>query len=454
MSGLAWMMQSRGAIVSGSDRAPSMLTDKLSNSGITVGFEQRTGELPDDCDLVVVSAAITPGHPEMTAAIARGLPVLAYAEALGKLMVGRTGVSIAGTHGKSTTTAMLAWVLIECGLDPSFIVGATCNQIGGGCRTGSDLIPNTHNIPGILLGEACEFNRSFHHHRPTVGAILNVEADHLDIYQTLDAVVEAFHEFAETLPSEKDGGYLLINHTEAHRLQVAAGLRCEIETIGLSSEADWVVRFDPNTTQITLSHKTKIVAQWKTQIPGEHNAGNAAAAAVLAYQLGCDDWHKIADALSRFEGVDRRMQFLGNRAIPGGSVRVYDDYGHHPTEIDATLRAIRAHEKPKRLVCVFQPHQHSRTRFLLEQFATSFSSADVVIVPHIYFVRDSEVEKQKVSASDLVDRLRSRGIRAMHLYPFGAIVEQLEVASEPGDLLVVMGAGPVWEVAHQFLGFD
>ena len=140
------------------------------------------------------------------------------------------------------------------------------------------------------------------------------------------------------------------------------------------------------------------------------------------------------------------------RPIDSGHVIVYDDYGHHPTEIDATLRALRAWERPRRLICVFQPHQHSRTRFLLEQFARSFSSADVVIVPHIYFVRDTEIERQRVSAADLVDRLRERGVTAMHLYPFEAIVEQLEVICRDGDLVVIMGAGPVWQVARQFLG--
>ena len=180
------------------------------------------------------------------------------------------------------------------------------------------------------------------------------------------------------------------------------------------------------------------------------NAMNAAFAAALAISLGADP-AKVGRALSEFRGVDRRVQLLGE--VRG--VRVYDDYGHHPTEVDATLRALRQHERPQeragRLVCVFQPHQHSRTRFLLDEFAQSFSQADIVVVPHIYFVRDSEIEKTKVSAADLVDRLRERGVQAMHLYPFEAIVEQLENICRPGDLLVVMGAGPVWKVAEGFL---
>ena len=160
-------------------------------------------------------------------------------------------------------------------------------------------------------------------------------------------------------------------------------------------------------------------------MPGAHNALNAAAAVILAHQLGAE-WEDAAQAMNNFQGLERRMQRLGDIDLPGGGqATVYDDYGHHPTEIEHTLHALRSSEDPGRLICVFQPHQHSRTRFLLEQFAASFTQADIVIVPHIYFVRDSEKERHAVRAADLVDRLRKQGVQAMHLYPFGAIVEQL-----------------------------
>jgi UDP-N-acetylmuramate--alanine ligase len=177
---------------------------------------------------------------------------------------------------------------------------------------------------------------------------------------------------------------------------------------------------------------------------------NYAAAGILATWLGAE-WPAVAAAQQSFRGLDRRMQCLGAKRVTGGEVVVYDDYGHHPTEIETTLRALRDAERPRRLICVFQPHQHSRTRFLLDQFARSFSSADQVIVPHIYFVRDSEIEKTKVSARDLVDRLRQRGVAARHLHPFEAIVEHLEAECRDGDLVVIMGAGPVWKVARQFM---
>lgn len=526
MSGLARMFRERGAIVSGSDKESSETTDALLAEGIAVGFDQATPAVPEACDLVVASAAVKPDHPQVIAAINRGIPVLSYAEALGKGMLGTTGVAIAGTHGKSSTVAMLGHILIQCRLEPTVIVGATCAQLAEGpdgagaadaargtahpapaatgFRLGSPTIPMgpMAGAPGLLLAEACEFNRSFHNYKPTIAAITSVEADHLDIYGSLDAVVESFHQFAKLVAPAARGGRLLIAHDGAHRRTVTAGLECEVFTIGFNPAADYHVTYDQPTRTVCLRRDGKPILSWVLNIPGEHMAMNSAFAATIALWLGAEP-ARISAALASFRGVDRRMQFLGVKPLspasrlatrvrglhletdaerersvasehgmappvlpaparsrpgfvdPSLGVSVYDDYGHHPTEIDCTLRALREFEKPEarngRLICVFQPHQHSRTRHLLEEFTQSFSHADIVIVPHIYFVRDSEAEKQKISSQDLVDRLRKKGVHAMHLYPFEAIVEQLQNICRPGDLLVVMGAGPVWQVAHAYL---
>lgn len=466
MSGLARVLAARGAIVQGSDSAPTEVTDRLEREGFGVSFEQGAGRIPDACDLVVASAAIKPDHPELLAAQQRGLTTMTYAEALGACMAGHTGVALAGTHGKSTTTAMLGAVLVDAGLDPSVIVGAFCPQLHAGSlarhgpargyRVGADRVPAGRLVgrPGLMLAEACEFNRSFHHLCPVVASISCVEADHLDIYGSLDAVVEAFRGFAQLVPDADDGGVLLIGHEGAHRREISAGLRCDVQTIGFSPQADWVVEYDPRTRAVRLGRDMRPVASWTMRMAGAHNAMNAANAAALAIILGADP-AIVGASLSAFAGLERRTQLLGERSVGDGVVRVYDDYGHHPTEIEATLTALREFERPQerggRLVCVFQPHQHSRTRFLLDEFASAFETADVVIVPHIYFVRDSEAEKHKVSAADLVDRLRARGVQAMHLYPFEAIVEQLEHVCRDGDLLVVMGAGPVWQVARAYM---
>ncbi|MBS0191141.1 MAG: UDP-N-acetylmuramate--L-alanine ligase [Planctomycetes bacterium] len=471
MSGLARMLRHRGALVSGSDMNQTEVTQALSCEGVVIGYQQTREALPDRCDLVIASAAVRPDHPQVLAAEERGIQVLFYAEALGLSMLGRTGISIAGTHGKSSTTAMLGCALTDAGLDPTVIVGATCSQLAtgtlgtvdrpsgaqiSGFRLGSDKIPAgpMKDRPGLLLAESCEFNRSFHNLHPTIASISSVEADHLDIYGSLEAVIESFHEFARLLPPANQGGRLLIAHDGAHRREVTAGLDCAIETIGFTPSADWVVAYNQESREVTLTHDGKQIAAWVMRLPGAHNAINSATAMALAVMVGADP-ARVAASLAAFSGVDRRNQFLGERALAGGTVRVYDDYGHHPTEIDATLRALRSFEKPEkrggRLVCVFQPHQHSRTRHLLEEFAQSFSEADVVIVPHIYFVRDSQEEKAKIGASDLVDRLRQRGVKAKHVYPFDAIVEELETMCRPGDLVVVMGAGPVYEVGRGYL---
>lgn len=473
MAGLARMVRQRGARCTGSDVAEGPVVDALRCDGFDIALEQGPASVPHGCDLVVASAAIGPDHPEIAEAERRGLPVRKYAAMLGEMMRGRTGVAVAGTHGKSTTTSMLSHVLIRAELDPSFIVGANCAQIGGGSRTGES---------DILVAEACEYDRSFHNLNPTHATILNIEEDHLDCYGSLEGIIESFASFARRLPAH---GSLLIGHEIPHREAVTAGLACPVETIGFSPDADWHVEISlhqPAGTDHTafdesrghghahrlaalrkraesvtrLHHHGEPVCQWSSPLPGAHMAYNAAVAAVTARRLG-GEWDQIAAALSGFRGLDRRMQWLGERWADGDQlptarpVTVVDDYGHHPTEISATLHALRAHHRPERLICVFQPHQHSRTRFLLEAFAESFEQADGVIVPNIYFVRDTENERQAVTASDLVDRLREKGVNALHMHPLEAIVDQLELMSQPGDLVVTMGAGDVWTVARDFL---
>lgn len=431
MSGLARIVKSRGATCTGSDMTDTEVTQHLIADGIPVTLTQTADSVPADCDMLVISAAIKADHPEVTEARRRDIPIIKYAQLLGRLMIGHTGIAIAGTHGKSTTTSMLCHLLISANLDPSFIVGATCSQIGGGARVG-----NTD----VLIAEACEFDRSFHNFHQTHAAILNVEEDHLDIYKNLDEIIEAFHIFARKIPSH---GSLLINHDV--RTRIAAGLDCAVQTIGFAPLADWQVLV--NGSSVVLKESGTPVAQWQNPMPGEHMAYNAAVAAVIAHQRGAP-WGVIEQAIENFRGLDRRMQVLGDITLPGGKVKLIDDYGHHPTEIDTTLRALARHYRPKRLICVFQPHQHSRTRFLLEQFATSFSAADMVIVPEIYFVRDSEAERQSVSSRDLVERLKKKNIDAIQLDPFDRITDHLTKIARTGDLIVTMGAGPVWKVSH------
>jgi UDP-N-acetylmuramate--alanine ligase len=242
----------------------------------------------------------------------------------------------------------------------------------------------------------------------------------------------------------------LIAHDGARRQGITPPLNCHVSTFGFHPEADYQIAWDAAVRRAGILRDGMWVTQWTNAMPGAHNALNAAAAVILAHQLGTE-WDAAADAASRFCGLDRRMECLGTRQIVDGEVTVYSDYGHHPTEIEKTLHALRAAENPRRLICVFQPHQHSRTRFLLDQFAESFSAADEVIVPEIYFVRDSEAEKKKVCAQDLVERLQERGVSALHVADFADIVSRLRTDLQDEDLLVVMGAGPVWTIGRDFM---
>ncbi len=450
MSGLARLMKRHGGIIQGTDSTKSPVTEGLRKDGISISYLQDSSTIDTDIDVIVHSAAIPPDHIEILKGDELGIPLVTYAKMLGFVQTKHTGVCLAGTHGKSTTVSMLSAILLDVGFDPSFIVGAICDQIGGSSRVGSDKIPSGRlkGKPGLLVSESCEFNRSFHDHDPTFALIHNIEEDHLDYYQSLDVIIEAFRGFASNVPPAKEGGYLLIAHDGAHRHLITPGLTCEVETFGFHPEADYQIVFDPMVRRVGILRDGMWTIQWTNPMLGSHNALNAVAAAILAVRVGVD-WEQIIEPLEQFQGVDRRLQRVGTfHCKSGGEALVYDDYGHHPTEIEMTLRAVRAAELPKRLICVFQPHQHSRTRFLLEQFAQSFSSADEIIVPHIYFVRDSETEKQRVSAQDLVDKLIDKGASARHFPEFDEIIDYVREHARDGDLIIIMGAGPVTSIAH------
>ena len=441
MSGLARMLLDDGAIVTGSEPRLNPQTFALVNAGAQVSRGQAGELLSDRTDLVVRTAAVPDANPEWTAAAALNLPGIKYAELLGQVMAERFGIAVAGTHGKSTTTAMIAYALLRCGADPSFVVGGTVPQLGGGSRSGGGL---------AFVAEACEFDRSFHHLRPRVAVLLNVEEDHLDCYADLGEIVASFRQFAALVPA---GGRVLANGQDEHVAAALAGLSVPVETVGLGGDLTWSTepqRLDGGCYHGEVSHDGRPVAELSLAVPGRHNLFNAtmAVAACCAYGVSPD---RAAEALRTFTGVDRRMSEVGRVGNAADGAVVVDDYGHHPTEVRATLTALRERYQPKRLLCVFQPHQHSRTRFLLEDFAASFAAADQTIVPDIYFVRDSEAERQSVSSTELVDRITRAGQRAVHLADFADIVRHLRQEARPGDLVVTMGAGNVWEIGRDLV---
>lgn len=431
------MLVDNGAIVTGSEPKPSNVTFELTKRGAKVSRDQLGELLSREVDLVVRSAAVKDDNAELKAAKAYGIKTIKYAEMLGEVMAERFGVAVAGTHGKSTTTAMIAHALLQCGGDPSFVVGGTVPQLGGGSRSGAS---------DFFVAEACEFDRSFHHLRPQVGIITNIEEDHLDCYSGIDEIVESFRHFAKLIP---DDGLIIAGGKDARVIKTLAGLATPIELCALEEGFSWSTRkigIENGCHVGEVMYKGKLVATLKLSVAGEHNLINATMALAACHACGIEP-AQAAAALGTFTGVDRRMTEVGR--INGATV--VDDYGHHPTEIRATLKAVREKYQPRRLLCVFQPHQHSRTRFLLEDFASSFEQADETIVPDIYFVRDSESEKQRVSSEDLVSRINQNGQRARHLSQFDSIVEYLRKEIGAGDIVLTMGAGNVWEIGRDLV---
>jgi UDP-N-acetylmuramate--alanine ligase len=435
MSGLAKVLIRNHAVVTGSDREKTAVTDTLIEMGADIGIGHDPDNLDPDTDAVVISAAVKDDNPELKAARKRGCKIYKYAQMLGELVNCYDGIAVSGTHGKSTTSAWLAYCLKEAGLDPNFIIGADVIQLGSSSGVGN----GRH-----FVVEACEYDRSFLNLKPQIAAILNIEQDHLDYYRSEQEIVEAFSEFARGL---KPGGVLIANGQDPNVATVIKQLGddCRCETFGLDDSCDFYaqnVRLNDGFYSFEVFHNRHLLGTAQIALPGKHNVLNALAVVAMAVNAGVEP-QDVLQWLGGFTGVDRRLMLKGKY----GQVTVLDDYAHHPTEIRASLSAIRQRYQPNRIWCVFQPHQYSRTRFLLDDFAKSFALADVTIVPEIYFVRDSQTAKKEVNTQMLVERINSNGSEAVFIDGFARICDYLKQNVQPGDLVVTMGAGDIWKVA-------
>jgi UDP-N-acetylmuramate--alanine ligase len=439
MSGLAALLVKHKAKITGSDQTAGSVIDRLNSLGADIKIGHKEHNLDPATDAVVISAAIREDNPELKLARQLGIRVYKYAEALGRVFNSYSGIAISGTHGKSTSSACLTYILKNAGFDPTFIVGADIPQLGGNSGIGNSK---------WFVAEACEYDRSFLNLKPQIGCILNIEADHLDYYKDEAEIVSAFCDFAKGI---KPGGVLIANGEDANVANVIkvlpTGVRCETFGFarGCNYHADNIEENDGLYT-FDVYHNKELLGRTHLSIPGKHNVANALAVVASAVNAGVEP-AKILQLLPGFTGVDRRLMLKAK--ING--VTILDDYAHHPTEIRASLNAIKEHYQPKRLWCVFQPHQYSRTRFLLDDFAESFKLADITIVPEIYFVRDSLESKKEVNARVLVDKIRSNGSEAMFIDGFDAICDYLTKQVRAGDVVVTMGAGDVWKVADGFI---
>jgi UDP-N-acetylmuramate--alanine ligase len=358
---------------------------------------------------------------------------------LGELMNRYEGIAISGTHGKSTTSGWLIHLLKQAGMDTNFIIGARIGQLG----TSSGVSDSKY-----FIAEACEYDRSFLNLKPKIACILNIEQDHLDYYKDENEIVEAFSEFAL---GTKPGGTVIANGQDANVAkivkQLGADLQCE--TFGLEKNCNFYAEnlaLNDGLYAFDVYYNNKLLGGTRISLPGKHNIVNALAVIAMAIKAGLEP-ERALQLLPGFTGIDRRLMLKGQF----NGITILDDYAHHPTEIRASLAAIRQKYQLKPIWCVFQPHQYSRTRFLLDDFAESFKLADMTIVPEIYFVRDSQATKKEVNAQMLVEKMQANETNALFIESFDAICDYLKRNVSPGELVVTMGAGDIWKVADEYL---
>lgn len=437
MSGAARLLLARGLQVAGSDRSPGARCQALAALGVDVHGGEAVGDLPAGLDLLVRSAAVPLAHPQVAAALARGVPVVTYAQVLGALMEGRQAICVAGCHGKTTTSSLVATALLHAGRDPSFVIGGTVHATGTGAHAGRGT---------SFVAESCEFDRSFHQHRPTVAIVTNVDEDHLDYYRDLAEIQESFRVFAARLPAH---GVLVVHEGCADVFRRDPRLKARLETYGTSGQALWTVgavrpRSDGPGIAFEVARAGERHGELRLPLLGVHNALNATAALAALEAVGLS-FEEARAGLAAFAGVGRRLEQVADLR----GVLVLDDYGHHPAEIRAVLEALRSRHAGRRIVVLFQPHQASRTRCLLADFASALAGADAAWLPPIYFARDSEEERRSVTSGDLAAAVRAAGGRADTVEGLEALAAHALAHVQPGDVLVTMGAGDVDTVARR-----
>jgi len=428
LSAIAQVLLDEGYAVSGSDQQAAVTTESLAARGAQVAIGHRAENVVG-ADLVVVSSAIPQSNPEVIEARARRIPVVKRAELLGRMMQGRRGVAVAGTHGKTTTTGMIAQILLEAGQDPTFIVGGVIGSLGTNARAGT----------GPFVIEADEYDRTFLGLQPWAAVVTNVEHDHPDCYPTFEAMFGAFGEFVDLLPPN---GVLVAcrDNPPAKELgEQRASKGQPVVMYGLNNNAAWrAVDAQSNNaggSDYVLLREGQSAGLVRLRVPGLHNVVNSLAALAVADQLGVP-FAQACESLKEFRGVLRRFEIKGEAA----GVTVVDDYGHHPTEIKATLAAARARFPGRGIWAVFQPHTYSRTKTLMDDFVGAFADADHVIVTDIYASRERDT--LGISSADLVARMvggRNRDVR--HIAGLDDAAAHLLANVKPGDVVITLSAG-------------
>jgi UDP-N-acetylmuramate--alanine ligase len=446
MKALSELLQDRGWRLSGSDAAApapdSRPVARVTSSSDTLADRRilrihnghSADHVPASADVVIHSPAISEANPERESARNRGVPEVSYVEMIGELMQDQTGICIAGTHGKTTTTALVATIMREAGLDPSAVVGGEVIQYERSGWSGRG---------DCFVAEACEYRRHFLKFRPHIAAILNIESDHFDCFDSYRDVCNAFREFAATVPPK---GVIVVNADNAAALESIKDCRCRVETFSVLNEAHWTINdVEPIGLQsrFRIAYRGRDFGSFTLPLPGEHNVENALAAIAMCHAAGVSA-NTIGTVLPRFRGVRRRFEILGSAR----GTTLIDDYAHHPTAVQATLAAARQSFGHRRLVAAFQPHQVLRTQRLMKEFAASFRPADQVYLVPIFAARE-ESENGDTTLRELGDRIAQKGVDVEVLTSLDQLQTTVEDSARPEDVWITMGAGDIYRVAHE-----
>jgi UDP-N-acetylmuramate--alanine ligase len=441
MGGIAEVLLNQGYQVQGSDIRPNAVTRRLEQLGARVFTAHEAANIQGS-DVVVVSTAIDRANPEVAAALEARIPVVPRAEMLGELMRFRYSIAVAGTHGKTTTTSLVASVLAEGGEDPTFVIGGRLKSAGTNARLGAGR---------FLVAEADESDASFLHLQPMMAVVTNIDNDHLGTHGgDFQKLRQSFLEFLHNLPFH---GLAVLCADDPELAKLIPDVGRPIISYGLGEGADTRavdIRREALRTRFTVLRKGQPSLDVTLNLPGLHNVLNSLAAISVATDLGVDD-AAIQRALAGFQGIDRRLQVVGELQLPEGEVTVVDDYGHHPTEIAATLEALRQGYPGRRIVLVFQPHRFTRTRDLMDDFARVLSSSDTLLVTEVYAAGESPIEGADGRA--ICRAVRSRGtVEPVFVPGVDEIATALAGIVRAGDVIAMMGAGSISGAAHELAG--
>ncbi|WP_031498616.1 UDP-N-acetylmuramate--L-alanine ligase [Bryobacter aggregatus] len=436
MSGIAEVLLTLGNQVSGSDLKSTPITQRLAERGARIFVGHAANNIGEDVTALVVTSAVDESNAEIQEARHRKIPVIPRGELLAELMRLKYGIAIGGSHGKTTTTSMTATILSTGGLDPTVVVGGRVSTMGGSnARVGQS---------DLLVVESDESDGSFLKLAPIMAVVTNIDREHLDFYKTFERVLASFTDFVNRVPFY---GVAIVCIDDENVRRMLPDVKRRVITYGTTPQADLVIRnVEPGKTltSFELQWRGDALGRFEVQVPGAHNVLNATAAIAVSIELGLDV-SKIAEGLAAFRGVDRRFQFKGEVA----GVTVIDDYGHHPTEVRATLSAARQRQFSK-IHVLFQPHRYTRTQILMDDFAGSFFDADSVTVLPIYAASEEAIAG--VSSETLVEKMRGQGQRDVEYSPsLEAAARSLAAKAKSGEMILTLGAGTVSQAGEMIL---